>query len=192
MKVCLLSVINVFTQCNQCFMAKSRQTKEQHVQELTEWLKTAKGAVLANFQGLKVKESEELRQQCRDQNVSYSASKKTLLKKILINAGYDVDLKNFDGGIAVVLGQEDEVSPAQIVANFAKKHELVKIFGGVLEGKFIDAAKVAELAKVPGRQELYARLVGSINAPVSGLVNVLAGNLRGLVNVLNAVKNAKV
>jgi len=172
-------------------MAKNKQTKEQAVQELVNGLKNAKSAVFANFQGLKVKESEELRRICREQNVTYVASKKTLLKRALKDLNFDVDTKAFEGGPAVVLGVEDEVTPAQIIARFAKNHELVNIFGGILEGNFIDSAKVTELSNLPSKQALLARVVGSINAPVSGFVNVLAGNLRGLVNVLNSIKDAK-
>ncbi len=172
-------------------MAKTRQTKEQAVQELVESLKNAKSAVFANFQGLKVSESEELRGICREQGVTYVASKKTLLKHALAELGMDIDTKAFEGGPAVVLGVEDEVAPAQIIAKFAKDHEVVSVFGGTLEGNYIDTEKVNDLSKLPSKDELLAKMVGSLNAPVSGFVNVLAGNLRGLVNVLNAVKDAK-
>jgi large subunit ribosomal protein L10 len=172
-------------------MAKSKQSKEESMQSLIDGLKTAKSAVFANFQGLKVSESEELRAKCIEQNITYIASKKTLLKRALKDLELDVDTKAFEGGVAVVLGNEDEVAPAQVIANFAKAHEIVKLFGGVLEGKYIDSAKVVELSKLPGKQELYAKLVGTMNAPVSGFVNVLAGNLRGLVTVLDAIKGTK-
>jgi len=172
-------------------MAKTRQQKETNVQTLLDGIKAAKGVVFANFQGLKVSESEQLRGLCREQNIDYIASKKTLLKKALANAGFEIDTKSFEGGMAIVLGREDEVAPAQIIAKFAKAHEVVRIFGGILEGQFIDAAKVTALSKLPGREQLLSQLVGALNAPLSGLVNVLAGNMRGLVNVLNAIKQAK-
>ncbi len=172
-------------------MAKTRQQKETSVKDLVERIQAAKAVVFANFQGLKVSESEELRGQCREQNIDYLASKKTLLKHALSEAGYDQDIKAFVGGIAVVLGHEDEVAPAQVIDRFAQKHEVATIYGGILEGKFIDAVKVKELAKLSSKPQLYAKLVGTINAPVSGFVNVLAGNLRGLVQVLNAVKESK-
>jgi len=172
-------------------MAKTRVQKEQALQDLTSGLKEAKAVVFANFQGLTVNETEEFRGICRDENIQFVASKKTLLKKALSGAGFDVDTKSFEGGVAVVLGTDDEVAPAQLVAKFAKKHEKMAIFGGVLEGNFIDSVKVTELSKLPSKLELYARLVGTINAPVSGFVNVLAGNIRGFVTVLNAIKDAK-
>lgn len=173
-------------------MAKTRQEKEASFQVLSEGLKSAKSVVFANFQGLKVKESEELRKLCRAENVRYVASKKTILKKALENAGHTIDSKSFDGGVSVVLGLSDEVAPAQLMAKFAKTHEAVRVFGGLLEGQFIDAAKVIALSKLPTKHQLLGQLVGTLNAPVSGFVRVLAGNLRGLVTVLNAVKEKKV
>ena len=107
----------------------------------------------------------------------------------MAEVGLEVDTKNFEGGVAAVFGFEDEVAPAQLIAAFAKKHDIVSIYGGMLEGNFIDSNKVKELAKLPSKQQLLGQLVGTINAPVSGFVNVLAGNLRGLVTVLNAIKD---
>jgi len=172
-------------------MAKSRQQKEVAVHELAQSIKDAKSAVFANFQGLKVKEMDELRKICREQDVKCAAIKKTLVKRALQDAGFDVDAKSFNGSVATFLGMTDEVAPAQIVAKFAKTHDVVTVFGGLLEGKFIESGKVIALSKLPGKQEMLARLVGTLNAPVSGFVNVLAGNLRGLVGVLNAIKEQK-
>lgn len=172
-------------------MAKSKQVKVAALTDLNTHLRTAKSVVFANFQGLKVKDTEELRKKCRAENVYFVATKKTLLKKALDEAGLSVDVKTFAGGVAAIFGLSDEVAPAQVTAEFAKTHDVVSIFGGILEGSFIDGAKVNALAKLPSKHQLLGQLVGTLNAPVSGFVNVLAGNLRGLVNVLNAVKEAK-
>jgi large subunit ribosomal protein L10 len=167
----------------------ARQQKEEALNVLQTNLKSAKATVFANFQGLKVKESEELRAICRKERIVYVASKKTLLARALKDAGFDTDADAFSGGVAAVFAQGDEVGAAKVIADFAKTHEVVTIFGGILEGKFIDANSVKALAKLPTRQQLLGQLVGTLNAPVSGFVNVLAGNLRGLVTVLNAVKD---
>lgn len=172
-------------------MAKTKQQKQEAIASLVDQLKNAKSAVFANFQGLKVSESEELRGTCRENGIVYIASKKTLVQKALSDAGFDVDTKTFEGGVAAFFGNEDEVAPAQIVANFAKTHKVVSIFGGVLEGEFIDEAKVTALSILPSKQQLLGQLVGTLNAPISGFVNVLAGNIRGLVSVLNNIKEAK-
>lgn len=172
-------------------MAKTKQQKEKTIKNLVDGLKSAKSVVFANFQGLKVKESEELRRLCREQNIGYLVAKKTLVKKALEKAGLEAEVDSFAGGVSTVFGREDEVAPAQVLANFAKKHEAVKFFGGILEGRFIDIAKVTELSKLPSKKELLVRLVGTLNAPISGFVNALSGNLRGLVNVLNSIKESK-
>ena len=173
-------------------MPKTKQQKEETIKSLEEGLKSAKAVVFANFQGLKVSEAEELRRECRKNDIKVVAAKKTLVKRACEDLGLkDIDPKVFAGGVATFMALGDEVSAARIVNNFAKTHEILKIFGGVLEGNFIDVITVKSLANLPSKQELLARLVGSINAPVSDFVNVLAGNLRGLVGVLNNIKNAK-
>jgi large subunit ribosomal protein L10 len=173
-------------------MAKSKTQKSEALQTLVENMKASKSMVFANYQGLKMTESEELRKLCRDGQVVYMSSKKTLVQKALSEAGFaDTHVQDFDGAVAVAFGTVDEVAPAQIIAGFAKKHTTVKIFGGVLEGAFIDGAKVAALSQLPSKQQLLGQLVGTLNAPVSGFVNVLAGNIRGFVTVLNAIKDQK-
>lgn len=154
-------------------------------------LKTAKSAVFASVEGLKIADTDELRKNCRAQKVSYIVSKKTLLKRALKEAGIEVGDETLKGGIALIAGMEDEVAPAQIAARFAKKRDVMKFLGGILEGKAIDVSMIMTMAALPSKQELLARLVSSFNAPISGFVNVLAGNLRGLVNVLNNIKETK-
>lgn len=176
-------------------MAKSRQQKEQTLKTLTENLTSGKSAVFVNFDGLTVSETQEFRTQCRENNLAYMVAKKTLLRKALEAANLsEVDTGIFEKGVGTVIGLEDEVAPAQVVDKFAKDHQAMTILGGVMtenpEGqKFMDIAQVSALAKLPSKEVLLGRLVGSINAPVSGFVNVLAGNIRGLVNVLNGIKD---
>ena len=173
-------------------MPKTKQQKEITIKSLVDGLKQAKAVVFANFQGLKVSESEELRRECRKNDIKVLAAKKTLVKKACEDIGLaNVDPKVFQGGVATFMGMNDEVVAAKIVNTFAKTHDVLKIFGGTLEGKFVDASAVKNLAALPSKTELLSRLVGSINAPVSGFVNVLAGNLRNLVGVLNNIKNVK-
>lgn len=172
-------------------MAKTKVQKEAQVEALVSNMKEAKAAVFANFQGLTVQETEALRAACRENGIIFTASKKTLVQRALDEAGIEADARNFDGGVGVAFGMNDEVAPAQILAKFAKDHELLTLFGGVLEGAYIDAAKVEALSKLPSKEQLYAQLVGTLNAPISGFANVLAGNLRGLVTVLGAIKEQK-
>ena len=85
--------------------------------------------------------------------------------------------------------EEDEINPAKVSHQFAKTQENFKILGGLFENRFIEKDRVLELAVLPSKEELLAKLVGSIAAPPVGLVNVLAGNIKGLINVLTKVKN---
>ncbi len=172
-------------------MAKTRQQKEFSVKQLTDVLKTAKSAVFASISGLKIADTDELRKNCREQKVSYIISKRTLLKRALKDAGIEISDEALKGSVALIAGMEDEVAPAQIAAQFAKKRDVMKFLGGILEGKVIDVSMVTALAALPSKKALLAQLVGTLNAPISGFVNVLAGNLRGLVNVLNNIKETK-
>lgn len=172
-------------------MAKTRQQKEATLQDLTVRLEAAKALIFANVQKLKMKELDELRHTCREQNLSLLVSKKTLLKRALANRGITVDIESFAGGISTLFGVNDEMSPAQIIAAFTKTHPGVDIFGGVFEGSFIDSSRVQALAKLPGKKQLLGQLVYTLGAPMSGLANVLAGNLRGLITALTAIKEKK-
>jgi large subunit ribosomal protein L10 len=168
-------------------MAKTRQQKEQTVAGLVEAFSAMKSAVFVNYQGLKVKEADELRRSADKEKVAYVVAKKTLLDKALKSAGASFDAKALQGMIGVATA-EDEVAAAKLLVNFGKAHEALKVLGGVVDGKTVDIAAIKVLAALPSRKELLGQLVGTINAPLSGLVNVLAGNIRALVNVLNAVK----
>lgn len=171
-------------------MPKSKQQKELTVEALSNDLKGAKSVVFANFQGLTVAKSDELRRAARKEGVSVLVAKKTLVRRALEAMGLSADTASFQGGLATFAGK-DEVSPAKVVATFAKKNEVVTIFGGMLEGKFIDAKMVKGLSALPGKQELLSMMVRSLNAPISGFVNVNASIVRSLFNVLNAYKSKK-
>jgi len=187
-RICTFVLIRISSK----YMAKTRQQKEKTLSDLVDKIKKSKSMVFVNFEKLKVKEAEGLRKDFRQENVEYLVAKKTLLKLAFKEAGLsDIDPKSFDKSVGTAFGLTDEVAPARVAVNFAKQHEALFAFGGILEGKFVNRDKILELAMLPSRDELLAKVVGSIKAPVSGFVNVLAGNLRGLVYVLNAIKESK-
>ena len=173
-------------------MPKTKQQKEQEVEQLNQSLKNAKSVVFTTFDGLNVFDSQELRNSLRNEKISYQVSKKTLLKKALADSKLEgIDINELKGNVGVAIGLEDEVAPAKLIAKFAKEHEQLQICGGILEKQFITAAKVKELSSLPYKLELIAKTIGTIKAPISGFVNVMAGNLRGLMNVLGAIKESK-
>ena len=175
-------------------MAKTREQKRDILKSLSEKISKANSIIFAGFNSLGVKENEDLRKNLKSENSEYFVTKKTLLNLALKeNKLDDVDVKNFDGKIATIFGYGDEIAPAKIVDKFSIGLEGEKIcfVGGVLDNKFINADEIKALAKLPSKQELYARIVGSINAPVSGFVNVLAGNIRSLLYTLKAIEEKK-
>jgi large subunit ribosomal protein L10 len=170
------------------------QTKDQKkiiIQNLARKIKSSKAVVFSDFKGLKVKDMSALRKELRAAGVSIHVAKKTLIDIALKDAGLDVDVKKLEGQIAIAVSSGDEVMAAKIIDKVAKANENIKIVGGILGDKSLTADEVKALAKLPGKDELLTKLVGTLNAPVSGFVNLLAGNLRGLVNVLQAVREAK-
>ena len=170
----------------------TKQQKIELVKELAEKIKVAKSAVFVDYKGLKVKDSTDLKKSLRKAGVDYVVVRKTLLDIALKNAGIEgASIKALDGQIALSLSNTDEISGAKIIDTFSKTNENVKMLGGVLGKQVMNAEEVKALAKIPSKEELLAKLVYTLNAPVSGFVNVLAGNLRGLVQVLNAVKEQK-
>jgi len=170
----------------------TKQQKIELVKNLTEKIKAAKSAVFVDYKGLKVKDSTDLKKTLKAGGVEYVVVRKTLLDIALKNAGIEgINTKTMEGQIALSLSNADEVSGAKIIDTFAKTNENIKMLGGILGKQIMDAAEVKALAKILSKEELLAKLVGTLNAPVSGFVNVLAGNLRSLINVLNAVSEAK-
>lgn len=173
-------------------MAKTREQKNKIVDTLGQKLQSAKAIVLADQTGLKVVDSEKLRRACKAEGVEFLSVKKTLLKRGLEDLKVtDVEKLSYDGSLVLAIGA-DEVLPAKLLSEFAKTHEQIQVRGGVINGIVYDMFAVKALASLPSKQELLAKVVGSLQAPVSGFVNVLAGNLRGLVTVLSAIKDQKV
>ncbi|MDD5290778.1 MAG: 50S ribosomal protein L10 [Patescibacteria group bacterium] len=174
-------------------MPKSREQKKEILRDLAEKVKKAKSVVFAKFDGLGVKENENLRNKLKEEGNEYYVAKKTLLDLAFKEKGIkDLNIRNLEGKVAAIFGYEDEVAPAKITGEFKKgTPDKISFIGGILENKFISAETVETLSNLPGKQELYAKMVGSMKAPVSGFVHVLSGNLRGLVCALKAIGEKK-
>jgi large subunit ribosomal protein L10 len=168
-------------------MAISKEKKRQLVTEIVEKLSRSKAIVFTDYRGLTVEDMDTLRNNLRNEGIDLKIIKNTLFKRALDEAGIDIELSEMEGHpIAVAFGYGDEVGPAKITYEFSKKNENLELLGGMLEGKEINAISVKSLAKLPSRDELYAKIVGSIAAPMTGMVTVLTGNISGLLNVLKA------
>ncbi len=174
-------------------MAKSRVKKEQEIENLVTRLNRMKVAVVTSTSGLNVKGTNELRTALRASGIEYVVAKKTLVRRALEQAKLadTVDLKPLAESFALSFGYDDEVTPAKVLATFAKTHDSVKFLGGVMERSFVSAEQMKALSALPSTDELRARLVGSIAAPLSGFVRVLNGNLTGLVRILDGYQSKR-
>jgi len=168
-------------------MPKSKSQKEQDLKELTDKLKKAKSVVFTDYRGTTVKNIDRFRKTLRRENVSSKVYKITLLKKALESAGIEGVISDYKTPIILSVSEEDETTPARNIKIFSKEVKSLKILEGIVDGKIVDKTTVMALADLPSKHQLLAQVVGTINAPVSGFVNVLRGNLKGLINVVNAI-----
>lgn len=173
-------------------MSITRQQKEEIIKSLSDKFSKAKSIVFLGFQGLTVKEDKELRSKLRSENIDYKVARKTLIRKSLKEINIEgVDDISLEGPVGAAIGYEDEIAPARLANEFAKTNKKLQLLGGFISNKYANAKEIKALALLPGKDQLRARLVGTINAPISGFVNVLAGNIRGLVTVLKAIGDNK-
>lgn len=172
-------------------MPKTRDQKREIVDKIANRLKSMKGAAFSSVSGFTMTQADALRVKAAQKNVEVFIAKKTLLTLAAKEAGVDVDATKLEGSVLTAVSYGDEVSAAKILKDLTKENDSMKLLAGILEGKLIGASEVKRLADLPSKEQLLGQLVGTLNAPVSGFVNVLAGNLRGLVTVLGAIKEKK-
>ena len=171
-------------------MAKTHEQKQKIISKLEKELKGIKGLVFVDYYGLKVKEVEELKKRLKEKSCKYIVAKKTLLNVVLKGMGLGhIDLTKLEGGLGLAYSLEDEIIPIKVAFNFAKKNKALNIRGGVLDEDFLSAEDAEILSKLPTRQELIAKLLGTIKAPISNLTYVLKGNLKGLVYILSSINH---
>jgi len=173
-------------------MAKSRQQKVEALSSVKEKLAAAKTVVFVDYSGLTVEAATALRRQSKEQGAEYLVTKKTLLAKATAEQGVSgYDCAALTGNLGELFGFTDEVAPAKLAKDTTKTSKTFKILAGIMEGSFINNLQVEQLAALPSKDMLLAKLVGSLNSPLSGLVNVFAGNQRGLVRVLQSIADSK-
>ena len=170
---------------------KVLEQKKQMVADLSEKLKKSAGGVFVDYQGITVEQDTKMRTELRNAGVEYFVFKNTLAKLAVKDCGYDALLPIFEKMTAIAVSEKDPVAPAKILTSYAEKIETFKIKAGFVEGEVIDEKGVNQLATLPSKEELIAKVLGSLNAPICGLVNVLNGNLRGLACVLQAIHDKK-
>jgi large subunit ribosomal protein L10 len=165
--------------------------KEATIEELREKIASAKNLFFTNFAGLTVEQITKLRNELRKDGSTYGIVKNTLFKRAAgeeLASQLDAILA---GPTGVVFAGEDPVAPAKAIKTFSDQTKPVDVKAAYIDGKLVDAAQVQALAALPPKQELLAKLVGSLKSPLYGLVYVLSGNQSGLVRVLNAIREQK-
>jgi len=166
-------------------MAVTRADKEQELQSLSDAFKKADSAILVDYRGLNVPQVTELRRQLRAARAQYKVVKNTLAIRATKGTAFEVLEKEFEGTTAVAYTDADAVAMAKALTTFMKGAPALKIKGAVVQGKAIKPAEVTDLANLPGKPELYAKLLFLLQAPMQQLVTVLSATPRNFVTVLS-------
>lgn len=170
----------------------NRSEKEAIVAEVAERATRASAMYFADFTGLTVEQATELRREFRKAGVEYRVVKNTLAKKALERVtGYDAVYDKLVGPTGIAFSYDDVVAPAKIIKKFSEKSGKLKLKVAVLEKQVFDGSRLDELSKLPTRAELMAGVLGSIQAPISGIVGAIGAVMRDLVNVIDAIENKK-
>lgn len=160
--------------------------KSETIEGLSELLDKSLLLVLTEYRGMSVAEVTDLRKQLRPAGAEYHVTKNTLLRIAAQRKGLPSDEALMSGPTAVTFVGDDLVGGAKAILNYAKTSKNFVIKGGILQGQVIKANDLDDITKLPSKQELVSKMLGSLQSPVYGLVNVLAATPRNLVNVINA------
>lgn len=176
---------------------KTRAQKEEDIVKLTEKFGRAKSVVFADYRGLTMKQLSELRDKLYDIQAEFTVTKNTLLKLAIPNSssptskGDQIPVTSFDGPTATLFAYDDEISPIKLLVKSLKDAGIGKIKGGFLGSDFLDEYRIISLSNLPTKDELRAKTVGILVAPLQGIVGVLQGNLRNLVYALSEIQKMK-
>lgn len=163
--------------------SKNRVKKEAKVAEIKEKLEKAQGVVLAGYQGLTVEEDTKLRKTLREAGVEYKVYKNNLV----ILAAKELGIKGLEqyleGPVSIAFGYEDATAPARVLHTFAKDHKKLELKAGLVEGALYNKEEIQQIATIPSKEVLIAKLLGSFKAPLS--------NLAYLVNAIKEKKESE-
>ena len=162
--------------------------KVDKVEELTAALSSAKAIYLADFTGLDVAKVTGLRNKLRDAEVGYQVVKNRLAKRAAAKAGISGLDEHLIGPTAIAFTNEDPIAPAKILQDFADEDDAFSIKLGFMDGQVLSPEEIKALSKLPSREELLSKVLGSVQSPMYGLAGVLNGLLRNLVGVIGAIE----
>ena len=168
-----------------------REQKATAIAALKQKLAGARGAVLTDYRGMSVAEITELRTLLRKSAVEYTVVKNTLAKLAVKDTELAGLAAYLDGPTGIAVSRADPLAPSRILTSWGRSRPAFTVKAGMVEGQLVSAADVQTLADLPPREVLLARLAGTLQAPIQGLVNVLAGPVRALASVLEQVRVQK-
>ncbi len=168
-------------------MAKTKEQKIELVKKYKKVLTEKTGYIVVNSDRLDSSTLFDLRKQLKEIGANFSVVKNTVFKIALQEAKQPLETQNFDGASAIITFDEDPTGAAKFLKEVQKEMEILEARYGVIENEYIDGKKVMELADIPSREILYAKLLGSLNSPLSGLMNSLTGNVKGFIRVTQSL-----
>ena len=154
-------------------MNNNKEIKAQKVNEIKEKMQSAKSLVLVNYQGINVEQDTELRSTLRKNNVEYRVYKNTMVTRAAQELGIEGLDKYLEGPVSMAFGYDDETTAAKLIADFSKASKKLEIKGGYVDGNVYDAELMNQLAKIPSKEVLIGKFLGSIKSPLSKLVYLL-------------------
>ena len=165
--------------------------KDEKIEKIKEKVDKAQVAILTNYQGLTVEEITKLRRSIQQGGGDYMVTKNTLTKIAIKDTPYEVLSDSLKGPSAIAFGFEDPVSPAKALSKFIKDAKKGEIVAAVLEGKLLSAQEAKALANLPTKEELYAKMLGCVNSPATGIVGSINAVMAQLTRVMAAVRDQK-
>jgi large subunit ribosomal protein L10 len=165
--------------------------KENKISQMKEKIDKAQVAIVTEYKGYTVEEITKLRRSLQKTEGDYMVTKNTLAKLAVKDTPYEVLTDSFKGPIAIAFGFGDQVAPAKALSDFIKDTKKGEILAAAMDGKLMTAAEAKALANLPSRAEIYAKMLGCINSPASGIVGGINGVMSALVRAVAAVRDQK-
>ena len=165
--------------------------KNDKVALIKEKIDKAKVAVVSEYTGLSVEEITKLRRELQKEGGDYMVTKNTLAKIAIKGTPYEVLAETLKGPIAIAFGFTDQVAPAKVLSKFIKDTKKGEIIAAAMDGQLMSAEEAKALANLPSREELYAKMLGCINSPASGIANSVNAVMSSLVRAVAAVRDQK-